>query len=405
MIAALRIFLLLWLPGLIVLLGGLPALLRTGQVDPMHWAWPALILGISGWLAARQGAARAVWSGVGAAMAVLLLIGVAAGRPPAPTAFGWFALVIVLATGGGIVLARHWMGLVFWGAAAATCWLAGGGFPIRPSASRPVLHVVTGLPLFWQEGATGLASRADAPIVTILRHYFEVRPIDSLPPTGSAVRLRLLLAQPRAMSPQDMAALDRGIREGGRAVILADPMLRWPSALPLGDRRRAPSVSLLDPLFDHWGVQLLPPAGGERRHFLNDGRVLTVYEASGFVSKGLACRIEEEGLIARCRIGKGSATLIADADLIDDRLWLADPQSPVEERRWTADTPQLLVQALGGDLDSDRRWVRSGPILVNAVRWSVILGFFWAALGVVVFQRVGRGGLPEKGRRVAEETG
>lgn len=385
MMAVLRTFLMLWLPGLVVLLGGLPAILRTGQVDPVNWVWLAFLLAGGGWFVARRGWTWAVWMSASAAVSVLSLAWMAAERPPSLVACGWFVLVILLATTGGIILVRRWSGLVLLGAAAVGCWFAVKDVTVGPAATRPVLHVITGLPLFWEEAGGGPASRVDAPVITVLRQYFEVRPVDSLLRAGQGQEA-LLVAQPRAMSSQEMVALDSYVRRGGKVVILADPMLRWPSSLPLGDRRRAPSVSLLHPLFDHWGVRLLPPGGGEpeRRHFLSDGRVLTVYEASGFASTGAACRIEEAGLIARCQVGKGKAVLIADADLIDDRLWLADPTKPTRERQWTADTPQYLVEALGGELRSDRRWVRSGYTLVSAVRWSLLIGFFWAALGMAV---------------------
>jgi len=78
--------------------------------------------------------------------------------------------------------------------------------------------------------------------------------------------------------------------------------------------------------------------------------------------------------------------MVADADLADDRLWLADPAAPLEPEQWTADTPQFVADALGATLPAGRRWVRSGDALVTAVRWAVIVGIFWAALGTVLFR-------------------
>ena len=41
----------------------------------------------------------------------------------------------------------------------------------------------------------------------------------------------------------------------------------------------------------------------------------------------------QEGAVPlRLRIGRGEALLLGDADLIDDRLWLADPARPLDPR-------------------------------------------------------------------------
>src|SRR3546814_17641063 len=89
---------------------------------------------------------------------------------------------------------------------------------------------------------------------------------------------------------------------------------------PLGDRRRPPAVTLLAAMIEYWGVRMTPPSSGEQRHFLGDGRVLTIYSAVVFENAGPDCRIVGRGLAARCMVGKGSVTIVADADLIDDRL-------------------------------------------------------------------------------------
>ncbi len=274
------------------------------------------------------------------------------------------------------------------GVGCALIALAAWWFAKEPSlepvpGKRPQLAVISGLPLFWREGQQGFSAKADAPIITVLRQRFDVKPVDS--PLGLGRAKRLLLAQPRAFSMDELVALHGWISRGGTALILADPQLRWPLDLPLGDRRRPPSVTLLSAMIEVLGVKLLPNAGaGEVRHFLGDGRMLTLYAASGFERASANCRILGRGRVARCAVGRGSATIVADADLIDDRLWLADPTAPLDPAQWTADTPQFVAQALGEALPDGRRWVRSGDGLVGAVRWAVLVGFFWAALGTAL---------------------
>jgi hypothetical protein len=407
------------LPGLLVLLGGLPALLRTGQVDPRGWMLPALLLVPAAVLLKRWRSAGAVWwAGMGTVGAVLSCAFLASWRVPAWGPVAWLLGVVVLAILAALQLEKtgvpfyppnwaepgrpsrlrafagtdSWVGAGLVILALATSWLA-GEHRIELRQRTPELAVISGLPLFWQEGGQGLAAKTDAPIITLLRQRFKVTPVDSPLALEKSGAKNLLLAQPRAFSMGELVALDAWISRGGTALILADPQLRWPMALPLGDRRRPPAVTLLSAMIELWGVQLLPPpvGGGEERHFLGDGRMLTVYAASGFEHAGPDCRIVGRGLVARCRVGKGVATIVADADLMDDRLWLADPVAPLDPDHWTADTPQFVVKALGGDLPAGRRWVRSADGLVNAVRWAVLAGIIWAALGAVLFRRRNRG--------------
>ena len=72
------------LPGLLVLLGGLPALLRTGQVDPRGWMLPALLLVPAAALLKRwRSAGAAWWAGLGTVGAVLSCAFLASWRVPA----------------------------------------------------------------------------------------------------------------------------------------------------------------------------------------------------------------------------------------------------------------------------------------------------------------------------------
>jgi hypothetical protein len=93
----------------------------------------------------------------------------------------------------------------------------------------------------------------------------------------------------------------------------------------MGDRRRAPSITLLDPLYHHWGLTLDSPS--PEMPLIVDGAIEG--QKVAFVSPGqwrlgeLArdCIIEQSGLIADCHLGRGEALLVADADMLDARLW------------------------------------------------------------------------------------
>ncbi|HKY81267.1 MAG TPA: hypothetical protein VJM09_07310 [Sphingobium sp.] len=382
---ALRMFALWWLPGLLMLLAGMMALLRTGRVDPRDWTAASLILIAAALAIARRGGlAPLLWAGMGAVGTVLLFAWIAADRPPEPYASAWLAATAGLAMAGGELLARRswWFGSAFCAGAMLLCWLADRP-QLGPSGlSRPRLAVISGLPLFWREGAEGAAARVDAPVIALLRQHFAVTPVDSPLSPDLTQAQALLLAHPRLLSPAELVAIDAWVRGGGTAVVLADPMLRWPLALPLGDRRRPPAISLLSPLLTHWGLQLMPPQSmDEDRHFLDDGTLLTIFAASRFRTESATCRLAADGLLARCRIGRGRALLLADADLIDDRLWLTDPATPLDRRNWTADTPDFIARALQGVVSEPGHWLRSEARLLVGLRWAMLFGIFWAAMG------------------------
>ena len=67
-------------------------------------------------------------------------------------------------------------------------------------------------------------------------------------------------------------------------------------------------------LLAHWGLRLdAPDQGGIKAEKLGGYEVLTVSPGSLFGG----CDISADRLVARCRIGKGVATIVADADLLN----------------------------------------------------------------------------------------
>ncbi|MBJ7444674.1 MAG: ABC transporter, partial [Sphingobium sp.] len=143
------------------------------------------------------------------------------------------------------------------------------------------------------------------------------------------------------------------------------------------------------PLLRHWGAVPDALVEVETRQFLDDGWLVTLSGAQSFKAGG-ACAAGRGGAIVRCRVGQGRAVLVGDADLIDDRLWLADPVRPLDPRAWAADTPALVAQWLGGSITGERRWLRDGRDVVLGLRWVLILGIVWAMVGMALFGRTGQ---------------
>ncbi len=364
----------LWLPGLGVFLMGLHRAWLTGQVDPWDWAMPGcVVLIVLGFLGGMHARFLLLWAGPGWIATALLFCGLASARLPQLWAMAGLALLGALAGGGSILLRGgakfRILGVLALIIAALLLW-RGPIQPIQQIAERPKLAVLTGLPLFWAEDGSG--QRREAPIISLLATRFSILPLDSPGQLkGSQARL-LLLAQPRALTPKALVEIDRWVRSGGRALVFSDPALRWPSALPLGDRRRAPvSAYALDPLQKGWGIEPVRMEQGEARIFLTDGSLMTINGAT----------LSRSGVFAERRIGEGAVTWVGDADMLDDRLWLADPSRPFDPRVWSADTPKLIARWLGVPMNVERRWMRTGQDVAAALRLALIAGTIWAILG------------------------
>ena len=235
------------------------------------------------------------------------------------------------------------------------------------AAMKPELVLMTGLPLVWGEGGPFDPASRPAAAYSALQREFAVRPIDYLDAAALGRARLLLLAQPRLLEPAELVALDDWVRAGGRALILADPALEWPTRLPLGDLRRPPPVSLLGPLLGHWGLRLdRAPAPGLSIRHLRDGGVvrrLTTFSEGRFAPVGPDCRTAMAGLLAACAIGGGRALLVADADLLRDDLWTAPGPRGAERHARTADNPLVVASRL------DRLAGIERPRADRPVRW------------------------------------
>jgi hypothetical protein len=425
--AGLKRFLWLWLPPLGLFLAGLHRAFLTGQADPWDWGLPiAVILGALGLLLARRHWAVQAWVALGGVGMALIFCALAAGSAPdGLAAIGLLAVALFAMFGGVLLMPRRYeagsyeafpgtgrgpaprsqldpglrrgtdrgrfasiaVGIGLIAVAALFLW-RGPTQPVQPVPDRPSLAVITGLPLFWDEAGRG--GPRDAPIVTLLRTRFTVTPMDDPLHLKASGTRSLLLAQPRALTPAQLVAIDQWVRDGGTIVVLADPLLRWPSDLPLSDRRRAPSVSLLQPLLAHWGFRPNGVEKAEIRHRTAEAYLVTLSGAQVY-----ADGTGDRQPLHRKRIGKGEVLLLGDADPIDDRLWLADPARPLDPRYWVADTPALLVHWLGGAaIAGDRLWMRESEDVTRAIRWALLAGTIWAMLGAMIFRRERRGFSP-----------
>jgi hypothetical protein len=184
--------------------------------------------------------------------------------------------------------------------------------PARPPNERPVLLLLTSLPLMFGEEFS--LEDAGSPALKALSSRYRVLPISVTDRADLAKGRLLLMAHPLAQPAEDLVELDAWVRRGGRVLLLADPTLEWPSKRALGDPLRPPAMFMDTGLLGHWGLRLdAPEERGPTLRKLGGFDVMTVSPGQLFGT----CSISEDRLVARCRIGKGRATIVADADLLD----------------------------------------------------------------------------------------
>jgi len=176
----------------------------------------------------------------------------------------------------------------------------------------PALLLLTSLPLLFGEHFS--LEETGSPALKALQSRYRVLPISVTSPADLSRGRLLFMAHPLAQPAEDLVALDDWVRRGGRVLLLADPMLDWPSERPLGDPLRPPPTFMDTGLLKHWGLRLdAPDTHGLQARRLGDQDIMT---ASPGALSG-RCSVTDDRLVARCKIGRGRATIVADADLLD----------------------------------------------------------------------------------------
>jgi len=183
----------------------------------------------------------------------------------------------------------------------------------RPLAERPTLALLTSLPLVFGE-SFALDSGGSAAL-TRLEQRYNVLPIGVADAASLEGQRLLLMAHPRAQPAEALVELDHWVRGGGRVLLLADPRLDWSSERPLGDRLRPPPAFADTGLLGHWGLKLSGPEP-EGPAEVGNGRQTILASSPGKLASQ-DCTIAGNGFVARCRIGRGRATIIADADFLN----------------------------------------------------------------------------------------
>ncbi len=200
---------------------------------------------------------------------------------------------------------------------AAAAWAAllllscHGSEPQRAATTKPSLALLSGLPLAFGEGFTLNAPKH--PVMVQLERGYRVELIDG--PEQLGRNQLLLAAQPRALTPERLVALDRWVRGGGRLLLLADPLLSWPTDLPLGDPQRPPYEFADTGLLAHWGLGLQRGEGAAGTLALA-GQAIASPSPGTLDRTGGNCRIASDRHSASCGLGKGRALIVADADFL-----------------------------------------------------------------------------------------
>lgn len=213
---------------------------------------------------------------------------------------------IAAAAGAMLVVAATFAGIALRG---------GSGIEERPPSERPDLLLLTGLPIVF--GETFSLDAVGSPALAALQARYRVVPISAADRRSLDRRRLLLMAQPQAQPAEMLVELDEWVRRGGRILLVADPVLEWPSARPLGDVLRPPTAFADTGLLGHWGLRLDAPDSLGPATFAVDGRTVHASSPGSLEATGPGCTVKAGGLVAHCRVGLGQATVIADADFLD----------------------------------------------------------------------------------------
>lgn len=191
------------------------------------------------------------------------------------------------------------------------------------------LGLMTSLPIYWSGGelADMLTDEGEPHWVrSFLEKQYELVLLDSfaaadglVPNAQLAGLTQLVLAQPAALPPADLVALDDWVRSGGRLLLFADPMLTEETDFGLGDKRRPQDMATLSPLLKRWGLEEgFDPAQLDLPSAVTvQDQDMPVHIYGQFASADAsACTLLGERLVADCVIGDGRAVIILDAHML-----------------------------------------------------------------------------------------
>ena len=187
--------------------------------------------------------------------------------------------------------------------------------PVRAAGERPQLMLLSSLPIALPETFT--LDGEPSPVLGALERSYQVAPISTADGRSLSAARLLLMAQPQAQPAENLVELDNWLRGGGRLLLLADPALTWPSERPLGDLLRPPLAFADTGLLSHWGLRLDAPDELGPKSLEIDGAELRTSSPGRLVKTGGGCAVGPYALVARCRIGQGQVTVIADADFLN----------------------------------------------------------------------------------------
>ncbi|GMN03209.1 hypothetical protein [Erythrobacter sp. MTPC3] len=205
--------------------------------------------------------------------------------------------------------------------------------------AKPSLGVMSSLPLYWPLGAsfTQITSgTADTPWQReVLEQRYDLVPLDTLTPiaalspdepdTDPLANLdQIAIVQPRGLAPADNAALDAWVRGGGQLLLVLDPALTAEYDLPLGDPQRPVATALIVPVVARWGLAMSFTvqdtfAQGVREVPLGEGAITIMQGGDLTVTDAAAadCEIIAGNAVAKCAVGDGQVTLVADAAVFE----------------------------------------------------------------------------------------
>ena len=197
---------------------------------------------------------------------------------------------------------------------------------------------MTSLPLYWPLGA-GVADLASGDAAApwqraVFEQAHSLVLLDTLTPIPAlreeepeidplAGLERLAVIQPRGLAPADNVALDDWVRGGGRLLLVLDPLLTGDYDLPLGDPRRPSDTALIPPVLARWGMAIVfDDQQDDAVRTVRLGKAAIPLQLSGELRLNPSARGEciliAEGAGARCKIGAGRVTVMADAAVFEN---------------------------------------------------------------------------------------